>query len=56
MKNSNKEKLCICLSHQICKDLTLSFDALKRIKKTSEIYNEIKASFFVTTGGNTTLI
>jgi len=50
VKNSNKEKLCICLSHQIRKDLTLSFDALKRIKKTSEIYNEIKASFFVTTG------
>lgn len=50
MKNRNIKKLCICLSHQIHKDLTLSFDALKRIKKTSEVYNEIKASFFVTTG------
>ena len=28
----------------------MSFDALKRIKKTSKVFKEIKANFFVTTG------
>ena len=50
MKNNNLKKLCLCLSHQIQKDLSLSFDALKRIKKTSKVFKEIKANFFVTTG------
>ena len=50
MKNNNLKKLCLCLSHQIQKDLSLSFDALKRIKKTSKVYKDINANFFVTTG------
>ena len=50
MKNNNLKKLCLSLSHQIQKDLSLSFDALKRIKKTSKVFKEIKANFFVTTG------
>ena len=50
MKKTNLKKLCICLSHQISKDLSLSFDALERIKKTGKVFEDIKANFFVTTG------
>ena len=50
MKKNNLKKLCLCLSHQIHRDLSLSFDALKRIKKTSKVYKDINANFFVTTG------
>tara|TARA_Y100001968_G_C19442894_1_gene763570 strand:+ start:517 stop:1092 length:576 start_codon:yes stop_codon:yes gene_type:complete len=42
--------ICICLSHEVSKDLELSYDSNQRLKKAAKIFKEKKLDYLVTTG------
>ncbi len=50
MTKLKKINLCICLSHKINTNNTLSSDSKSRLRKAASVFNKNSLDFFITTG------